>query len=147
VTATWLDLPADSLFGPDNLPFGIFSTGPDGDRRAGVAIGDRVLDVSRLDLPNARDLAAPTLNAFLSRGPEAWAGTRSRLQHLLGDRAHRRDVAPWLVPRDEVTLHLPIEVADYVDFYSSRHHAENVGRIFRPGSPPLTPNWAYLPIG
>jgi fumarylacetoacetase len=147
VTSTWLDLPTDSLFGPDNLPVGIFSTGPDGDRRAGVAIGDWVLDVSRLDLPNARDLAAPTLNGFLSRGPEAWAGTRGRLQHLLGDPAHRGDVAPWLVPRDEVTLHLPIEVADYVDFYSSRQHAENVGRIFRPGSPPLTPNWAHLPIG
>jgi fumarylacetoacetase len=147
VTATWLDLPADSLFGPDNLPFGVFSTGPDGDRRAGVAIGDRVLDVSRLDLPNARDLAAPTLNGFLSRGPGAWAATRGRLQHLLADPAHRADVEPWLLPRDEVTLHLPIEVADYVDFYSSRHHAENVGRILRPGSPPLTPNWRHLPIG
>jgi fumarylacetoacetase len=51
------------------------------------------------------------------------------------------------VPRGEVTLHLPVEVADYVDFYSSRHHAENLGRMFRPDAAALTPNWTHLPIG
>jgi fumarylacetoacetase len=51
------------------------------------------------------------------------------------------------VPRSEVTLHLPVEIADYVDFYSSQHHAENLGRMFRPDSEPLTPNWKHLPIG
>ncbi|HEY4603375.1 MAG TPA: fumarylacetoacetase, partial [Blastococcus sp.] len=52
-----------------------------------------------------------------------------------------------LLPRADVHLHLPLEVADYVDFYSSLTHAENVGRIFRPGSAPLTPNWRHLPVG
>jgi fumarylacetoacetase len=56
-------------------------------------------------------------------------------------------VAPHLVPRSQVTMHLPVEVADYVDFYSSQHHAENLGRMFRPDSEPLTPNWKHLPIG
>ena len=54
---------------------------------------------------------------------------------------------PHLVPVGEVTMHLPVEVADYVDFYASEHHATNVGRIFRPDSEPLTPNWKHLPIG
>jgi fumarylacetoacetase len=56
-------------------------------------------------------------------------------------------VLPHLLPRNEMTLHLPVAIADYVDFYSSQHHAENVGRIFRPDSPLLTPNWKHLPIG
>jgi fumarylacetoacetase len=144
---TWLDLPAGTGFGLDNLPFGVLSTTPDGPRRVGVAVGDLVVDVSRLDLPAADDLGTPTLNAFLARGPAVWAAVRSRLQALLTDPDSRDGVAPHLLPLAEVTLHLPFEVADYVDFYSSRHHAENVGRIFRPDSAPLPANWTHLPIG
>jgi fumarylacetoacetase len=83
----------------------------------------------------------------MARGRETWDALRARLQELLADPAHRADVEPHLVPRAEVTLHLPVEVADYVDFYSSQHHAENLGRMFRPDSAPLTPNWKHLPIG
>ena len=72
---------------------------------------------------------------------------RQRITDWLTDDAHRAEVEPHLLPRGDVTLHLPFEVADYVDFYSSRHHAENLGRMFRPDSPPLTPNWTHLPIG
>ena len=149
--STWLDLPDDG-FGLDNLPYGSFSTTPDGARRIGVAVGDRVLDVSALDVPaldvpGAAELARPTLNAFLALGPAEWAAQRAAVQQLLGDPAARGAVAPHLLPRGEVHLHLPFEVADYVDFYSSRHHAENLGAMFRPDSPPLTPNWKHLPIG
>ena len=144
---TWLDLAADTGFGIANLPFGVFSTEPDGERRVGVAVGDHVLDVSRLDVPAAGDLGRPTLNPLMARGPATWAALRTRLRDLLTDPAHRPAVEPNLVPRDHVTLHLPVEVADYVDFYSSQHHAENLGRIFRPDSPPLTPNWKHLPLG
>jgi fumarylacetoacetase len=146
-STTWLDLPAGTGFGPDNLPYGVFSTTPHGPRRVGVAVGDFVLDVSRLDVPAADALATPTLNALLARGRPTWDALRGRLQELLADPASRGTVEPHLVPRDQVTLHLPIEVADYVDFYSSQHHAENLGRMFRPDSPPLTPNWKHLPIG
>jgi fumarylacetoacetase len=142
-----MDLPPGTGFGPHNLPYGIFSDEPHGDRRVGVAIGDFVLDVSRLDVPAADALAAPTLNALLARGRATWDALRGRLQELLADPVHRIAVEPHLIPRDRVTLHLPVEVADYVDFYSSQHHAENLGRMFRPDSPPLTPNWKHLPIG
>jgi fumarylacetoacetase len=147
VTPTWLDLPAGTGFGPDNLPYGVFSTGPDGPRRVGVAVGGHVLDVSRLDVPAADALATGSLNALMSRGRPTWDALRARLQELLADPAHRAAVEPHLLPREAVTLHLPVEVADYVDFYSSQHHAENLGRMFRPDSAPLTPNWKHLPIG
>ena len=91
------------------------------------------------------DFAQPSLNPFLARGPEAWAATRAALQRLL-----TRCPRPWSPTWsrcDDVRLHLPIEVADYVDFYASEHHAGNVGRIFRPDGPPLTPNWKHMPIG
>ena len=144
---SWLDLPPDTGFGPDNLPYGVFSTEPDGPRRVGVAIGEHVLDVSRLDVPAADALATGSLNALMRRGRTTWDTLRARLQELLADEVHRDAVEPHLLPRSEVTLHLPVEVADYVDFYSSRHHAENLGRMFRPDSAPLTPNWKHLPIG
>ena len=147
MTPTWLDLPAGTGFGPDNLPYGVFSTGPDGPRRVGVAIGGHVLDVSRLDVPAADALATGSLNALMSCGRTTWDALRARLQELLADPAHRTAVEPHLLPREAVTLHLPVEVADYVDFYSSQHHAENLGRMFRPDSAPLTPNWKHLPIG
>ena len=66
---------------------------------------------------------------------------------VLSDAVHEDAVRPHLIALTEVTLHLPIEVADYVDFYASGHHATNVGRMFRPDSEPLTPNWKHLPIG
>jgi fumarylacetoacetase len=141
---SWLDLPADTLFGPANLPLGIFSTA-DTAPRTGVAIGDLVLDLAAATGDPVH--ATGTLNPFLAQGPQAWAELRARLTAWLADPAHRGVVEPNLWPRADVQLHLPIEVADYVDFYSSRNHAENLGRILRPGTPPLTPNWRHLPIG
>jgi fumarylacetoacetase len=144
VRTTWLDLPADTGFGPANLPYGVFSA-PGTAPRTGVAIGDRVLDLAAATGDDVH--ATGTLNAFLARGPQAWAAQRAQLTEWLADEVHRATVEPHLLPRDRVRLHLPVEVADYVDFYSSRHHAENLGRMFRPDSAPLTPNWQHLPIG
>ena len=130
----------------DELPYGVFSRSGESPR-VGVAIGERVLDVgaalSHGEVDPA-DFAQPSLNAFLARGPEAWAATRIALQRLLSDPS---TLESHLVPLADVRLHLPIEVADYVDFYASEHHASNVGRIFRPDGPPLTPNWKHMPIG
>ncbi|TFV77425.1 fumarylacetoacetase [Blastococcus sp. CT_GayMR19] len=141
---TWLDLPADTGFGVGNLPYGVFST-PGTGRRTGVAIGDLVLDLAAATGDGVH--ATGSLNAFLARGPEAWRELRAQLTAWFTDDGHRGTVAPHLVPRSQVTMHLPVEVADYVDFYSSQHHAENLGRMFRPDSEPLTPNWKHLPIG
>ena len=90
---------------------------------------------------------APSLNPFLEEGHQAWGAARAWLTEQLTNEAHRGVVEAHLVPLVEVTMHLPVEVADYVDFYASEHHATNVGRIFRPDSEPLTPNWKHLPIG
>ena len=141
---TWVDVPEGSDFPIQNLPYGVFSTVESGPR-VGVAIGNKVLDLSRLNVPYEADFAESTLNAFMSRGRPAWDTVRARLVELLTDPANRNAVEPHL--KEEVTLHLPFEVADYVDFYASEHHASNVGRIFRPDAEPLTPNWKHLPIG
>ena len=141
---TWVELPAGSGFGPANLPHGVFSTAGTAPR-SGIAIGDRVLDLAAVTGDDVH--ATGSLNAFLARGPQAWRELRARVTDWLTDEAHRARVEPHLIPRDGVALHLPVEVGDYVDFYSSRHHAENLGRILRPGSPPLLPNWRHLPVG
>ncbi len=146
---TWLDLPADHPFGIHNLPYGVYSTGAE--RRVGVRIGDEVLDVAalaeRLGMESAAVWRTGSLTAFLAEPREAWTAARNWLTEQLTNAAHRTDVEANLTPLDQVRLHLPFEVADYVDFYASEHHATNVGRIFRPDSEPLTPNWKHLPIG
>ena len=141
---TWIEVPDGSPFPVDNLPFGVFSRA-DGAARVGVAIGDQVLDLAPL-LGDAV-FAQPSLNAFMAQGRSAWRRTRSRLTELITARRHRASVEPHLVPAHAIRLLRPVEIGDYVDFYSSRNHAENVGRIFRPDSDPLPPNWLHLPIG
>jgi fumarylacetoacetase len=141
---TWLDLAPDTGFGVDNLPLGIFST-PGSAPRTGVRIGDLVLDLWAWS--HDADHATGSLNTLLARGPQRWAELRRDVRGCLTDDAYRGGTEPFLVPVDQVSMHLPFEVADYVDFYSSRHHAENVGRMFRPDAEPLPPNWRHLPIG
>ena len=146
---TWVDVGADSPFPVQNLPYGVFSRRGE-QPRVGVAVGSYVLDVSALDgvdLPHRRELTLPSLNSFMATGPRAWSSVRRRLTELLTGGEYRDRVARHLVPLDEARLHLPFEVGDYVDFYSSEHHATNLGRLFRPGTDPLTPNWKHLPIG
>ncbi len=143
-------VPELSDFPIDCLPYCLFSTG-DGRRRLGVAIGDHVLDAaataSAAGLPEAEALGASSLNAFMAGGPASWRRVRELFSEWLSDGGQPGRVEPYLHHREEVSLHLPFEVADYVDFYSSEHHATNLGRIFRPDSPPLTPNWKRLPVG
>ncbi|WP_435974604.1 fumarylacetoacetase [Streptomyces sp. Qhu_M48] len=147
-----LDLAEGDPFGPHNLPYGVFSTADEpGRRRLGVRIGGHVLDAGAaahaLGSPYATLLDRPNLNPLLAAGRTAWRDVRRALTAWVTVPAHRADVEPLLHPLDAVTLHLPYEVADYVDFYASEHHATNVGRIFRPDGDALTPNWKHLPIG
>ena len=141
---SWLGVPADSAFGIANLPYGVFST-VDADPRVGVRIGDWVIDLaSALQDPV---FATASLNGFLAQGRQRWTQVRAQLTALLADEAARDKVEPALLPLRDVTMHLPIAVGDYVDFYASENHASNIGRMFRPGSDPLTPNWKHMPIG
>jgi fumarylacetoacetase len=147
---TWLDLPDDSAYGIDNLPFGVFSTA-DELPRVGVRVGDQIVDLAPVAateaLEGAELFAQPSLNPFMAQGRPTWAAVRSWLVDLLTQPTGADVVAPYLLPVDAVTLHLPFEVADYVDFYASESHATNVGHIFRPDGNALTPNWKHLPIG
>lgn len=147
---TWVDGAAGSPYGVHNLPYGVFRQA-DGRARIGVRVGDLVFDLDGAEAAGlilaGGALRQPVLNTFLGLGRPQWSSVRARIVELLTDDAHRNAVQPLLVALTEVELLLPFAVGDYVDFYSSEHHAGNVGQIFRPGQPPLLPNWKHLPIG
>ncbi|MDG2113250.1 MAG: fumarylacetoacetase, partial [Actinomycetota bacterium] len=114
-------------------------------------IGESVLDMQALLAEGLIDhcacaavFAEATLNAFMAQGYDRWVEVREQLTELLAG-----EVAESVRhPIHDVQLHLPIQVADYVDFYASEHHASNLGRLFRPDNPdPLQPNWKHLPVG
>jgi fumarylacetoacetase len=148
--ASWVAGAPGSLFDVDCLPYGSFRVGS-GPAALGVRIGEQVLAVGPLaqatGAPFASALAGPNLDSLLAAGPAVWAEVRGWLAGILTDGSYRESVSPHLVPLDRVTLHLPFTVADYVDFYSSEHHATNVGRIFRPDGAALPAAWKHLPIG
>lgn len=141
-------VPAGSGFGLANLPYGVYSTSENGERRCATRVGDTVVDLA--SVLDRRDRAAHALFAsgslarFMRTGPAKWAQVREELQQILTG-----DVPDGaLHPADSVHMHLPCEFADYVDFYASENHAANLGRLFRPDNPdPLMPNWKHLPVG
>ncbi|MFY9914629.1 MAG: fumarylacetoacetase [Nocardioidaceae bacterium] len=140
----------DAPYGVHTLPYGVFSA--DGSpSRVGVRVGDRVIDLAAVSQalahPHADVFARSSLNALLSLGPREWSHIRSWVTALVRDDTHRDLVEQHLLDVASVTMQLPVEVADYVDFYASEVHATNVGKIFRPDSPDLPPNWKHLPIG
>ena len=143
----------DHPFPLNNLPCGVFSRGSE-EPRCGVAIGDFVLDVAMLEeagilaLPGAPLLDVPFWNEVMEAGPAVWAALRARLTALLAEGAAERAVVePHLVPMAEAELHLPFLVSEYTDFYAGRHHATNVGTMFRGAENALPPNWLHIPIG
>lgn len=146
----WVPGAAGSLFDVDNLPYGVFSRAGE-EPRVGVRIGDFVLDLAPVAAAEMLDVhhvfEERSLNALMAEGRQVRASVRRWATGLLTEEPARDLVEPHLVPLSEVTLHLPLEVADYVDFYASEHHASNVGRIFRPDGEPLLPNWKHLPVG
>jgi fumarylacetoacetase len=146
---SWVETAQGSDFPLENVPLGIFSVG-ERRRRAGVAIGDFVLDLvgiaDLLDEDWREDLSQPVLNGWLARGHEAQRELRTRLQELLSDENYRDDLETHLIGQTEVRLHVPCLVGDYTDFYVGIHHATNIGKLFRPDNP-LLPNYKYVPIG
>jgi fumarylacetoacetase len=137
--ARWVDIPEGSDFPLENLPFGVVQP-RGGEPRVVIRVGDAVLDLAAAGI--APELTAqPTLNGLMAstRGKEV----RERAGELLSG-AERRDL---LHDVNDVDVLLPVAVGDYVDFYSSLHHATNLGHIFRPEGAPLLPNWRHLPVG
>ncbi len=144
---------ADTDFPLNNLPYGVFSTNAL-EPRCGVAIGDMVVDMAALE---AEDLVllhfdpvfdVPYWNDVMDLGPKTWADLRARLIELLSANSpDQAKVAPHLVPMSEIHLHMPLVVSEYTDFYAGRHHATNVGTMFRGAENALPPNWLHIPIG
>jgi fumarylacetoacetase len=157
---SFIDVPQDSHFSIYNLPYGVFSTPDDRRLRAGVAIGDMVLDLGLLEergffggpyLSRRRVFSRPALNDFMALGRLAWSEARTTIQELLlADNPRLRDDFELrrqaLVPMKDVAMHLPAEIGDYTDFYSSKEHASNVGTMFRGAENALQPNWLHLPV-
>ena len=150
VPDTWVDGAAGSSYDVDNLPYGVFSRADEAPR-VGVRIGDHVLDLAPVAAADMMEVAhvfeEPSLAPLMGSGRPAWDSVRAWITTLLTDPSRRDLVEPLLVPVPEVTVHLPVTVPDYVDFYCSLDHASNVGRIFRPDAEPLLPNWRHLPVG
>jgi len=142
----------------NNLPYGVFSINGD-QPRCGVAIGDMVLDLALLEEKNLISFGdeavfdLPFWNEFMDQGAGAWEKLRARLTDLLvegGNKALSGNVklrAAAFVKQSAVELHLPIVVAEFTDFYAGRHHATNVGTMFRGAENALPPNWLHIPIG
>ncbi|XP_072237221.1 fumarylacetoacetase [Leuresthes tenuis] len=157
---SFIKVDANCDFSYQNLPYGVFSTSENPKHRICVAIGDQILDLSVMKsffvgpvLSKQQDVFdQPTLNAFMALGYEAWKEARRTLQMLLSanESTLRDDVSlrsRAFVHQSAATMHLPADIGDYTDFYSSRDHATNVGIMFRGKENALMPNWLRLPVG
>lgn len=155
---SFITIASDSDFSIHNLPYGIFSETEDGKRRAGVAIGDQVLDLSVLETEGLLKLAGgsyfdqPTLNAFIDSGRDNWTKARQTVQTLLSTdsgtlRGNAELQQKALFKQTDVIMHLPVQVPGFTDFYSSKEHATNVGTMFRDPNNALLPNWTEMPVG
>ncbi len=152
---TWVEIPEHSDFSIYNLPFGIFST-TEHTKRVGVAIGEQIIDLVEVFELGIFDglsitksvLITPFLNDFIALGKASTNGVRERLQtHLCDERSPLKTSSRVFVDQSEATMHLPVLVGDYTDFYSSIEHATNVGKMFRDPENALLPNWKHLPVG
>ena len=154
---SFIEVPRESHFPIQNLPFGIFKPRT-GMARVGVAIGEYVVDLAALEQnghfnfgQNEHLFSTDSLNAFLALGRPAWRKTRATLLRLLAaDTPTLRD-DPALRDRvfyaqKDVAMQLPARIGDYTDFYSSYHHAHNVGTMLRGPENALMPNWKWLPV-
>ena len=144
---------AQTPFPLNNLPYGVFSI--DGEEpRCGVAIGEMIFDCAAaeaagvIDISDTPVLDVPFWNEVMELGPTFWAKLRARLSEILAEgSADHAAAAPFLVPQDQAEMHLPFLVSEYTDFYAGRHHATNVGTMFRGAENALPPNWLHIPIG
>ena len=156
---SFVDIAPDSDFPLENLPYGIFSDAQNAQPRAGVALGEWVVDLEGLEANGYLKLEQdqqffnqPTLNAFIESGKANWSKVRAELQTLLSaDHAELRDNQELrdqvFFKQSDVKMHLPVHIPGYTDFYSSKEHATNVGCMFRDPKNALLANWSELPVG
>jgi len=157
---SWVNIPAKSNFSFENLPYGVFSTPSEPQHRIGVAIGDLILDLSKISHLFDGTLLAehqavfqqPCLNGLMSLPRACWVEARNTISSLLSKSNPKlRDStelrSKCMVFQSEATMHLPAKIGDYTDFYSSLDHATNVGTMFRGKDNALMPNWKYIPVG
>lgn len=132
-----------------NLPYGVFSK--KGVRTIGVALGDKIIDCAKLADAGAlpATFKEQTLNGFMGAGKSQWDEARSVLKKLVAEEGSSNEalLKESLVEQKDATMHLPCEIGDYTDFYASREHATNLGKMFRPNEEPLKPNWLHIPVG
>lgn len=156
---SWVPVAANSDFPIQNIPFGIFSTSVSGPR-AGTRIGNTVIDLYSLaidgyfkdtGIENEEVFNQSTLNDFIALGRPVWQGVRDRISwifdHQNKEAFSHKIFDTVLIPVEDVEMHMPVQVGDYTDFYSSIEHATNVGRMFRDPENALLPNWKHIPVG
>jgi fumarylacetoacetase len=156
---SWVEVPYDSDFPIQNLPFGIFSTEKKS-KRVGIAIGELILDLAILkelgylnELPfTVDDFNRSHLNTMMQHGKFALRELRDQISHLLDQKndqlqSNKNHCSLVFDKQTNAKLHLPIEIGDYTDFYSSEQHAYNVGCMFRDPKNALLPNWKHIPVG
>ena len=151
---TWIPIPEGSPFPISNLPLGVGHLG-EGRLRGWVAVGESALDLQAAQLAGLFDgielpdgcFSETSLNRYLAAGPTIWSAARLRLQDALADPDMARRLRDHVVSLTELSMAVPVAPHDYVDFYSSIHHATNLGRLFRPGGEALMPNWRRIPVG
>ncbi|PID62830.1 MAG: fumarylacetoacetase [Gammaproteobacteria bacterium] len=142
---------ANGIFPLNNLPYGVFSR-EDAEPHQGVAIGDRILDLHRAEasglIASGGNLMQGSWNAFMASGRDEWNRLRNTLQTMLAAKADAETaLTPLLLSQSDMQMHMPFEVAEYTDFYAGKHHASNVGTMFRGPENALPPNWLHIPIG
>lgn len=155
---SWIPVSADSDFPIQNIPFGIFST-PQKSARPGIAIGEHIVDLLVLStngffdgLPfQPSDFDTCVLNTLMRHGKKNMSALRKKIIELLsednGELCNHACVKDALVLQSASSMHLPVHIGDYTDFYSSEDHARNVGMMFRDPAKALLPNWKHLPVG
>jgi fumarylacetoacetase len=155
---SWVKVEKDSDFPIQNLPFGIIEV--DGKKRVASRIGDWCIDLKVLFvlgyLENLNftlaDFDTDFLNPMMKKGKKPVRNLRERLSKLFNSeftdlQKNQHHVDQVLIPIDKVTMSLPVQIGDYTDFYSSREHATNVGKMFRDPNNALLPNWLWIPVG
>ena len=151
---SWVPVDESSDFTIHNLPFGIFSNGSI--KKVGVAIGDQILDlpaVAKMGLFDSIEIPIQCLeneylNDFIALGKKKTNSVRDQIQEAICDEnSPLKDAKNVLIPQNEAIMHMPVQVGDYTDFYSSIEHATNVGKMFRDPENALLPNWKHIPVG